>query len=82
MTIPDEVRSVVREELGLDITLPLPDDRPLYSLGADSLDAVSVMMGLEKQFEIDLDLSVLESTPQSKHTIGWLIGLVEEGLLA
>ncbi len=50
MTIKDVVRQVVREELGLSPDHPVKDDVGIYSLGADSLDAVQILIQLEKQF--------------------------------
>jgi acyl carrier protein len=78
MNIRDEVRDVIREELGLPSGLPLLADAELYSLGADSLDLVACLIGLENHFGIDIDTNVIGQ--EKNHTVGWLIRLVEERL--
>jgi acyl carrier protein len=81
MTLDDQVRAVIRDELGLSPDLPIESATALYSLGADSLDHVQVLIGLEKHFNINIDVGVLNTRPMKDHTLGWLTQLVEEKLV-
>ena len=51
--IADRVRNIVVEKLGVEDSKVLPDASFTDDLGADSLDAVEVVMALEEEFGIE-----------------------------
>jgi acyl carrier protein len=49
-----KVRSILAEQLGVDLAEVTPDARILDDLGADSLDVVEMVMSLEEAFDIEV----------------------------
>jgi len=49
-----KVRSILAEQLGVDLAEVRPDARILDDLGADSLDVVEMVMSLEEAFDIEV----------------------------
>jgi acyl carrier protein len=54
------VRSLVAEQLGVDISEVIPGANILDDLGADSLDVVELVMSLEDMFDIEVPDEVVE----------------------
>jgi acyl carrier protein len=54
------VRSLVAEQLGVDISEVIPGANILDDLGADSLDVVELVMSLEDTFDIEVPDEVVE----------------------
>ena len=48
------IRSIVAEQLGVDVSEVAPDANILDDLGADSLDVVEMVMSLEEAFDIEV----------------------------
>jgi acyl carrier protein len=48
------VRSLVAEQLGIDVSEAVPGASILDDLGADSLDVVELVMSLEDAFDIEV----------------------------
>lgn len=76
MNIFEEVKNIIVDELNVDpakITLEanLKDD-----LGADSLDAVEVIMSLEDKFDVTFD----DDEAQSIKTVGDLVKFIEDNM--
>ena len=46
----DRIRTIVAEQLGVDVDEVSPDSSILDDLGADSLDLVELIMSLEEEF--------------------------------
>ena len=76
MTTFDRVKKVLVEQLGLEedpskVTMEasIQDD-----LGADSLDVVEIIMGLEEEFEINIPDEDAEKLP----SVGQIVGYVDE----
>ena len=55
------VRSLVADQLGVDISEVIPGANILDDLGADSLDVVELVMSLEDAFDIEVPDEVVES---------------------
>jgi acyl carrier protein len=53
-TLEIKVRSILAEQLGVDLSEVTPDARILDDLGADSLDVVEMVMALEEAFDIEV----------------------------
>jgi acyl carrier protein len=54
------VRSLVADQLGVDISEVIPGANILDDLGADSLDVVELVMSLEDAFDIEVPDDVVE----------------------
>lgn len=66
----EKVVEVLKEELGVGV---VKSSDTLAGLGADSLDAVEVVMALEEEFDID----IADSEFDQIKTIGDLVSIVE-----
>lgn len=53
-SIEERVKKVVTEQLGVKPEVVTPAARFDEDLGADSLDAVEIMMALEEEFEVEI----------------------------
>jgi len=49
-----QVRSILAEQLGLEVSEVRPEASILDDLGADSLDVVELVMSLEEAFDIEV----------------------------
>jgi acyl carrier protein len=52
--IESEVRAILAEQLGVDLSELRPEASILDDLGADSLDVVEMVMTLEEAFQIEV----------------------------
>ena len=50
----EKIRSVIVDQLGVDESQVTPDASFVDDLGADSLDVVDLIMGLEQEFDIEI----------------------------
>ncbi len=53
-SIPEKVKSIIVEQLGVDEEQVQPDASFVDDLGADSLDQVELVMALEEEFGIEI----------------------------
>jgi acyl carrier protein len=53
-SLEQQVRSIVAEQLGVDLAELRADASILDDLGADSLDVVEMVMSLEEAFDIEV----------------------------
>lgn len=74
--IKEKVLKIVVEELNLSEDKVTLDARLAEDLGADSLDAVELIMALEDEF----DIQISDEAAQSIKTIGDIITYLEENL--
>ncbi|KAI3687275.1 hypothetical protein L1987_80969 [Smallanthus sonchifolius] len=70
----DKVCSIVRKQLALPEDSAVTGDSKFASLGADSLDTVEIVMGLEEEFGI----SVEEESAQTIATVQDAADLIEK----
>jgi acyl carrier protein len=54
MTILEKVKEITADEIGIDKEMVADDSRFIEDLGADSLDAVELIMALEEEFGVDI----------------------------
>jgi len=74
MDIEKEVKIVIAEELSADPEKIKPEDSLIKDLGADSLDAVEIVMQLEEKFGIDMP----DEDAKKMTTVGEIIEYVKE----
>lgn len=74
MEIFDKIKSIISDELNIDQDKITKEANIREDLGADSLDAVEVIMALEDEFGITID----DDTAQSFKTVGDLVDYVEK----
>lgn len=53
-TVQERLETILREQLGLNNDDEILPKSPITELGADSLDAVEVVMAIEEEFDIDI----------------------------
>ncbi|KAE8713287.1 Acyl carrier protein 1 [Hibiscus syriacus] len=70
----DKVCEVVRKQLALENDQPITGESTFVDLGADSLDTVEIVMGLEEEFGITVE----EDNAQSITTVQDAADLIEE----
>ncbi|CAI0432322.1 unnamed protein product [Linum tenue] len=70
----EKVAKVVKKQLALPAETLVTGDSKFAALGADSLDTVEIVMGLEEEF----DISVEEDSAQSIATVQDAADLIEE----
>ena len=54
MSVPDKVKSIIVEQLGVKPDQVTPTASFVNDLGADSLDTVELVMALEEEFGIEI----------------------------
>ena len=57
----DKVKEIISRELNIDPSKVTPEAHLEKDLGADSLDAVEVIMALEDEFDISVDDDALQT---------------------
>lgn len=70
----EKVKEIVAKELKADPATITMDTHLIEDLGADSLDAVDLIMALEDEFGMEVD----DETAQNAKTIGDLVKYIEE----
>ena len=59
--VEDKVKSIIAEQLGVEASSVTPDASFTEDLGADSLDAVELIMAIEEAFDIEIPDEEAES---------------------
>ncbi len=54
MTVPEKVKNIIAEQLGVKPEEVTPEAKFIDDLGADSLDTVDLVMALEEEFGIEI----------------------------
>jgi acyl carrier protein len=62
----EKVVSIISEVLGTDPETISEDSKFIDDLGADSLDVMQIIMGIEQEFDIEID----ENTAKTIVTVG------------
>ncbi|GHG02505.1 acyl carrier protein [Deinococcus piscis] len=74
MAIFDDVKEVIVEKLGADADQVTPEARFVEDLGADSLEIVELVMGLEDKF----GLSISDEDAEGIRTVQAAVDYVEK----
>ena len=72
----EKVKTIIANELGVDENKITPQARLTEDLGADSLDAVELIMAIEDEFEIEVN----DEAAQKIHTVQDIVDYVEKVL--
>ncbi len=54
VAVPDKVRTIIAEQLGIEESEIKPESHFVNDLGADSLDTVELVMAMEEEFGIEI----------------------------
>ena len=76
--IAERVKSLVVEQLGVDEDQVTPTASFTDDLGADSLDAVELVMALETEFHIEIPDEDAESLTNIEETVKYIQEKIEE----
>ncbi|HOC31513.1 MAG: acyl carrier protein [Armatimonadetes bacterium] len=74
MTVFERVKKVVADQLDVQPDEITPDASFMDDLGADSLDVVELVMGLEEEF----DLEITDEEAEKITTVGMAVQFIEE----
>ena len=74
MAIFDDVKEVIVEKLGTDADKVVPEARFIEDLGADSLEIVELVMGLEDKF----GLTISDEDAEDIRTVQAAVDYVEQ----
>ena len=54
-SVADKVKKIVVDQLGVSEDQVTPEAKFIEDLGADSLDIFQIIMGIEEEFDIEID---------------------------
>ena len=78
MDILTQVRDVIIDKLGVEAEKVLPEARFIEDLGADSLDTVELIMGLEDKFSLEIS----DEEAEKIRTVGDAISFIQSRVAA
>ncbi|MDD4212707.1 MAG: acyl carrier protein [Bacilli bacterium] len=70
----EQVKAIIAKELGIDANKINIDSRLSEDLGADSLDAVELIMAIEDEFKIEVN----DEAAQQIHKVSDIVSFVEK----
>ena len=73
MTTFEKIASLMAEQLGVDKNTITPESEIIKDLGADSLDVVEMLMGLEEEYGI----TISEDDAANLKTVGDIVKLID-----
>ncbi|HAR67413.1 MAG TPA: acyl carrier protein [Lentisphaeria bacterium] len=71
-TIPERVKEIVVDQLGVNPELVTTDAKFIEDLGADSLDTVELVMALEEEFDLSIEDDAAEKLQAVCHVIKYI----------
>ena len=74
MSIPDKVKSIIVDQLGVDEEQVIPDASFVDDLGADSLDQVELVMALDEEFGLEIPDEDAEKITRVKEAVTYIEG--------
>ena len=75
MSVFDKVKEIIVEELGVDEEKVVPSASLKEDLGADSIDAVQIIMDLEDAFNIEIDTDNAKAVATVKDLVEYIEAL-------
>lgn len=76
--LAQKIKTIISEQLGVELSSVIDDAQFTEDLGADSLDTVELVMALEEAFDIEIS----DEAAQSVKKVIDVIRLIEEELQA
>lgn len=73
MALMDDIKEVIVEKLGVETDKIKPEARFIEDLGADSLDTVELIMGLEDKFGLEIS----DEDAETIRTVGDALKFIE-----
>jgi len=70
--IADKIKRIVVEHLGVDEAKVTPEASFIDDLGADSLDAVELVMAFEEEFDVEIPEDAAEKIATVKDAIDYI----------
>jgi acyl carrier protein len=70
--VPEKVKKIIVEQLGVDESEVTPEASFVEDLGADSLDTVELIMVLEEEFGIEIPDEDAEKIAQVKDAVQYI----------
>ena len=70
----EKIKEIIIDELGIDESKVTMDARFREDLGADSLDAVEIIMQIEEEFGVEINEDVI----QNMKVLGDIVKYIEE----
>lgn len=77
MSVFDKVKEIIIDELNVDAEKVTPEANLKEDLGADSIDAVQIIMDLEDAFNIEIDTDNAEAISTVKNIVDYIEALVK-----
>ena len=74
MALEDKVKSIIAEQLGVNIEQVTPEASFIEDLGADSLDTVELVMAFEEEFGAEIP----DEDAEKLTTVGGVISYLKE----
>lgn len=72
MAVYDKIKQLIVEELSVDESKVSIDSRLVEDLGADSIDAVELIMKVEDEFSVQISDEVLQSIKTVNDLVSYL----------
>ena len=72
MSIEDKVKSIIADQLGVEIAEVVPGASFTDDLGADSLDIVELVMAFEEEFDIEIPDEDAEKIGKVEDAVGYI----------
>lgn len=72
----EKLKSILSEQLDIDENSITPDSLLVEDLGADSLDAIDIVMSVEDEFKIEVPDEIIEKI----ETVGDILNYVENNI--
>lgn len=72
MSIPDKVKGIIVEQLGVEEDQVTADASFVDDLGADSLDQVELVMALEEEFGLEIPDEDAEKITRVKEAVSYI----------
>ncbi len=77
MSVFDKVKEIIIDELNVDADKVVLEANLKDDLGADSIDAVQIIMDLEDAFNIEIDTDNAEAISTVKNLVDYIEALVK-----
>jgi len=72
MSVADSVKTIIADQLGVEVSEATPEASFTEDLGADSLDIVELVMAFEEEFEIEIPDEDAEKIATVKDAVGYI----------